>query len=104
MQIQFNTDNNIQGSEALAESYRSKVENSLSRFSERLTRVEIYLSDLNSHKGGQDDKRCVLEARPNGIDPITVTHQAATIDQAFTGAISKLKNALSNALGKLEAR
>lgn len=104
MQIQFNTDNNIQGSEALADSYRSKAENSLSRFSERITRVEIYLSDLNSHKSGQDDKRCVLEARLNGIDPITVSHQAATIDQAFTGATNKLKNALETALGKLESR
>lgn len=101
MQIQFNTDNTIKGSEALAESYSAKLENTLSRFEERITRVEIYLSDLNSQKGGPDDKQCVLEARLNGIDPITVTHKAPTIDLAFTGAAGKLQNALDTAIGKL---
>lgn len=104
MQIEFNTDNNIQGSEALAESYRTKVESSLSRFSERITRVEVYMSDLNGDKGGQDDKQCVLEARLNGVHPLAVTHQAPTIDLAFTGAATKLKNALASALDKLGAR
>lgn len=103
MQIQFNTDNNIAGKEETAQKFSSKIEQALDRFGERITRVEIYLSDLNSHKEGQDDKRCVLEARLNGLEPITVTHQAESIDFAFNGARDKLKTAIENKLGKLKS-
>jgi ribosome-associated translation inhibitor RaiA len=101
MHIQLNTDNNITGSEELTERYRSKLEGSLSRFGDRITRIEIYLSDMNSHKGGKDDIRCVLEARLNGLDPIAVSDQAESVDFAFNGASDKLKSAIESTIGKL---
>jgi ribosome-associated translation inhibitor RaiA len=99
--IQVNTDKNIEGSEELARKVRATVEDALSRYSDRITRVEVHLSDENSHKSGQDDKRCMIEARVEGRSPTAVTHQAATLDQAVDGAADKLQRALDSALGRL---
>lgn len=101
MHIQFNTDNNITGSDALASRYISEIENSLMRFDDRITRIEVHLSDTNSHKEGTADKRCLLEARLNGLDPIAVSHEAESLDLAVNAATDKLKRALDTKLGKL---
>jgi ribosome-associated translation inhibitor RaiA len=73
----------------------------LSRFRERLTRVELHLSDENAHKGGQDDKRCMMEARIKGQQPIVVTNQAASMNEAVSGALDKLKRSVESALERL---
>lgn len=101
MQVQVNTDKNIEGDEALVQQAESTVEDALSRFGNRITRVEVHLSDENSHKGGSDDKKCMMEARPTGMQPLAVTHSAGTLDEAIDGAASKLKRLLSNSLGRL---
>lgn len=62
MQIQFNTDNNIRGSEELRAPQEQTISRSLDRFCDRITRLEVHLNDENSHKGGVD-RRCMLEAR-----------------------------------------
>jgi ribosome-associated translation inhibitor RaiA len=78
------------------------VESALSRFSDHITRVEVHLNDENSDKkGGNDDMRCMMEARLEGRQPITVTHQAATLDQAVDGAADKLAGLIESTLGRL---
>jgi len=105
MQIQVNTDGNIEGNEALATQVSSTVESALSRFSEQITRVEVHLSDENSgKKGGNEDMRCVLEARLEGRQPVAVTHQAETVDRAVDGAADKLTSLLESTLGRLRDR
>jgi ribosome-associated translation inhibitor RaiA len=102
MQIQLNTDGNIEGHEELATQVSSVVESALKRFSDRITRVEVHLSDENSDKkGGNDEMRCVMEARIEGRRPIAVTHQAATLDQTVDGAADKLTRLIENTLGRL---
>ena len=102
MQIQLNTDHNIEGHEALAAQVSSVVEIALSRFSEHITRVEVHLNDENSDKkGGNDDIRCLMEARFEGRQPIAVTHQAASLDQAVDGAVDKLTRLIESTLGRL---
>jgi len=84
MQIELSTDGNIDGRDALATQIDEVVKNALSRFSDQITRVEVHLSDQNSDKkGGDDDMRCMMEARLEGRKPIAVTNHAATVDQAF---------------------
>ncbi len=100
MQIQINTDRNIEGHEALATQVSGVVESALSRFSAHITRVEVHLSDENSDKSGQKDKRCMLEARLEGRQPIAVTHQDATVDLAVDGAAGKLTRMIESALGR----
>ena len=102
MQVQINTDRNIEGREALAEHIRGAVESALSRFSDHITRVEVHLSDETSDKkGGNDEMRCMMEARIEGRQPIAVTHQAASLDQAVDGAADKLTRLIESTLGRL---
>jgi ribosome-associated translation inhibitor RaiA len=63
--------------------------------------VEVHLSDENSHKSGQMDKRCVMEARLEGRQPSAATHQAATLDLAIDGAADKLARMIESTLGRL---
>jgi hypothetical protein len=79
------------------------VARALERFAERLTRVEVYLRDVNAAKGGID-KHCVLEARLRGLDPVTAGHRAGNSLDALTGAVGKLERALEHRLGRLGER
>ena len=101
MNIQFNTANSINGSETMNTRLSEIIAEKLSRFSDYITRIEAHLSDSNGQKEGQNDKQCVLEARLEGLQPIAVTSNANTYDEAVTGAISKLKSSLDSTIGKL---
>lgn len=104
MKIQINTDNLIAGHEELAEQAKATVESTLGHLAEHITRVEVHLSDENSDKGGSHDKRCMMEARLEGHQPIAVTDEAETINQALDGAAEKLKHFLDHTLGRLDSR
>lgn len=104
MQIQVNSDNHIQGNIRLEQWVRSTVESTLDRFDDGVTRVEVHLRDENGDKPGPHDKRCQMEARPKGHHPISVTHKAATLEQAIEGAALKLNNALEHFYGKLRSK
>lgn len=101
MKIQLNTDVHIEGTEALAAQVTNTVEHALDRFSEHITRVEVHLSDENGGKSGQQDQRCMLEARLEGRQPVAVTDHAATLEQAVHGAAQKLSHLLDSTLGRL---
>ena len=103
MKIQINTDDNIEGGNEFFRNVTALVESVLGHLAEHLTRVEVHLSDENSEKGGSRDKRCMMEARPEGHQPIAVTHAAETIDLAIDGAALKLKKNLDHAFGRLVA-
>jgi len=102
MHIQVNTDNHIEGREALVARIEAAVMSSLDRFSEHITRIEIHLSDENGVKNGQNDKRCLMEARLEGRQPTAVTCQADTLEQAVAGATDKLKRSLASTLERLD--
>jgi len=102
MIIQINTDKNITGSDETSASIESTISEALNRFSGKISRLEVHLSDENSQKEGLSDKRCMLEARIEGMQPIAVTNQAGTMEQAIDGAIEKLKASLQTILGKLK--
>ena len=104
MKIQINTDRNVDGHEAWAHEVEATIESALARFGEQLTRVEVHVSDVNSDKFGTADKRCMLEARLAGLQPIAVTDEAATVDEAIQGAAGKLVRTLDSTLGRLGAR
>ncbi len=102
MQIQVNTDKNVEGSEELTRQVEMVVEGSLGRFSDWITRVEVQLSDESSGSKARDnDKRCVMEARPASLQPISVSHQGATLDQALKGCAKKLARLLNDTAGRL---
>jgi ribosome-associated translation inhibitor RaiA len=103
MQIQVNTDRHVEGGEPLKEKVSDVVSRSIDRFSERVTRLEIHLADVNSGvRSGPDDMRCTIEARLAGMRPISVTHNAATIEQAVAGAADKLETTLRRTVERLQ--
>jgi ribosomal subunit interface protein len=102
MTIQINSDNNIKGTEGLSSFVESTIADTLKRFDNHITRIEVHLNDENSHKSGVNDKRCMLEARLEGMQPIAVTAHGDTIHEALKGALTKLKSSLDTALGKLQ--
>jgi ribosome-associated translation inhibitor RaiA len=103
MLVNVSTDNYIQGSAELRSEIESILEDALRRYGDRVTRVEVSLTDQNSDKKHSgDDMRCVLEARLAGLQPISVTCDAPSLDQAIDGAVDKLLAALRTRLGRLD--
>ena len=103
MQIQINAPS-IEGRDRLAAHVEAEVRDALSWLSDRITRVEVHLRDENADKGGADHKRCVMEARLRGRQPVVVTHHAATLEQATGGAADKLKALVKSVVGRLRHR
>lgn len=101
MQVQVNTDRNINGGDGLSERVGGMVGDALERFSDQVTRVEVHLSDENSRqKDGGDDKKCVMEVRLAGRQPVAVTHHATNVELAVDGAAEKMKRLLDSTLGR----
>ena len=100
MQIQVNTDDNIEGRDTLSAQVEAGIRDGLSRFAAQITRVEVHLSDENAGKGGDDDKRCLLEVRVTGQQPIAVTHQSGTVQEASEGAVQKMVRKLQSLFGR----
>jgi ribosome-associated translation inhibitor RaiA len=72
MKLQFNTDKNIQGTESLKTIVSEKINHGLKHFADKITRIEVHLSDQNADKTGPEDIQCKIEARVEGMQPIMV--------------------------------
>ena len=101
MQIQVHSDNHIEGSARLTDWVSANVADKLARYDDELTRVVVHLNDENGAKAGAQDKRCQIEARPKGLQPVSVSHKAETLELAIEGALDKLHHALDHLFGKL---
>ncbi len=105
MQIQVNTDNNIDGNADLIQEAEEILGRVLARFADKLTRLEVHLSDEDgTSKSVGADKKCVLEARIEGRPPTSASDMAPTTGQAVNGAARKMVRVLESELGKLGNR
>lgn len=102
MQVQFNSDSSVMGTENVAERIEAMLHDKFARFEDRLTRLEVHVSDENARKGGGDDKTCMIEARPRGGKPIGVTEHAAKVDDAARKAANTMVQRLERVLGKAD--
>lgn len=98
MHIEVSTDTRVT---ANVPDITAKIESGLSRYRDRLTRVEAHLSDVNGPKGGTD-ARCAMEARPAGHQPVAVTSDAGTPEEAVKGAVEKMDRLLKSAFDRLD--
>ena len=104
MLVQVHTDPHIQGGASLQDWVKTEVGGSLERFQPQLTRVEVFLSDLNSHKPAQNDqsdKQCKLEARWAGLDPIVVSKTTDNVKTAVGAALDALILTLDSRIEKM---
>ncbi len=102
MQIQVNTDHHIDGHARFQKHAEAVIGAALARFADRVTRVEVHLSDENgTGKGGKDDHRCLLEVRMANLQPVTASHSAANSEDALEGALDKLERVIDGTLGRI---
>jgi len=102
MQFQFNSDSSVMGTANVAERIETMVREKLSRFEDKLTRVEVHVTDVNGSKHGADDKHCTIEARPRQGRAIGVTGKADAVDDAARRAANTLAQRLERVFGKSE--
>ncbi|WP_430400467.1 HPF/RaiA family ribosome-associated protein [Flavobacterium sp.] len=101
MLVQINTDKNIEGYSRMNDFFSGEIKKELDRFDSKVTRVEVHLGDENSDKFGTNDKRCLIEVRVEGKNPIAVTTHSNTIEKAFYEGVVKIKRSLDNTLEKM---
>ena len=102
--IQIYADNQVESDAERNLRLEEQVRQRLARFQDRITDVEVHVSDLNGSKGGHGDLRATLEARVNGIPPIAVAEEGTNVDRAVIGAAKKAVRALDHQLGRLADR
>jgi len=98
MKIQVNGDHNILVNADLRHFVEHEVGRLLERFAMRLTRVEVHLTDVDNKKTGKRDKRCLVEARPAGARPLTVSARAVNTPYAVDEALRKMRSCLAASL------
>jgi hypothetical protein len=104
MQVIVNTDHNISLTEDSTGDIESSVEAALAHFGSHLTGVEVHLSDESAGRSTGADISFRLEVRPEGRNPKFATDNAATVDEALSGALTKMKHVLDSTFGKLDQR
>jgi hypothetical protein len=100
MLIEIRTNGSVEEAETLSDQVNKIVQSTLDRFKDRIRRVDVHLSDVVSNKSGHDDKRCMMEARLVGCEPIVVTQQATSVDQVVHDAAHTLKKSIESVLGR----
>lgn len=101
MTIQFNTDKNLTVHEEFNSKLTALLEKKMNRFSDNITRLEVHLSDDNGGKFGQNDKKCLLEARIEHRSPVAVSAEGSSYETAVEGAVEKMRSALDTIFGRL---
>ncbi len=100
MEVLVHTDSKIAAKPDLERHVRDVLASRLARYSVRLTRVEVGFNEENARAIGVPDRRCTIEARPAGKDPVAVSADAVELGLAFDGALDKLVAVLDRRFGK----
>lgn len=105
MQVIFHADHHTDGSSATSDHLAKSVNEALSRFGERVTRVEAHLSAADgTSRAGTRDIHCTLQASVKGADTVLVKDQARSAHQAIEGALRMLKRAVGAAVARQDPR
>lgn len=104
MQLMINTPDEFHASrEALEEHARRELKGIERRFGEWLTRIELFVRDASGPTGAPL-RECRMEARPRGLDPVSVSNTGSDVFVAISGAADKLEKALTRLRGRHRAR
>jgi ribosome-associated translation inhibitor RaiA len=101
MQIHINTDNTIDGHAPLTTHAEAVVNETLSRFSDRISHVEVHLSTVNDHKKTGGEFHCLMDAKIVGHQPIVASETANSVHQAIRGAAERLRRTINSTFGRI---
>lgn len=90
MLIQINY-GDIQGSETIEQHIHEQVDKALGNLGEQVTRVEVHLRDDKQKRDAHNDKRCTMEVRLAGMEPLVVEDRGADIYAVISQAADKIK-------------
>jgi len=90
----------IEKTDAIDAHIAAAVQGAVGRFGDRVTRVEVHVGDVNKGKGGPDDKRCMMEARPAGEQPVAVEAVGVDLYSVITDASGKLARVVGKKLDR----
>lgn len=99
MDIEINTAEGTERSDALDQHIQSKLGRMERLFGDRLTRVQVFLKDINARKGGFDQS-CTMEARAAGLEPIAVEATDTDMYLSVRDAAGKLEKAIEHRIGR----
>lgn len=102
MEIIINSDSNITVTEVFTQRTSESLNKRFKHYLAHITRMEMFLSDTNSSKSGDMDKKCVLEARIKGQKPHAATAMDGNLEIAIISAMDKMENILRTEIGKLK--
>lgn len=97
MKIKINMDNGKTPKETFIGPLIKIIEHNLIVYSYRITTLKVHLSEENDTA---EDRRCMLEARVEGLKLIVVTSTAETHKQAVQEATDKLNKVLHELLNR----
>jgi ribosome-associated translation inhibitor RaiA len=95
---------NIDHSDALETQARAAVETLAQRYAGRITRVDVFIEDVNSHKGGKDDQRCLMEAHIAGLTNIAAEARGRDPYLTVADAADKLARAIESRVDRANVR
>lgn len=90
MIVQYNTDKAINGSEEKQDYYRDLIKKKLKKYQSHISKIIVHVADENGPKNGNNDMRCLIEARVEGYQPIAASDHANSVEHAVVGAVHKL--------------
>lgn len=89
----------------MTEHVQGLVRQALTRFGQRVLRVDAHLSDADgSARSGPDGIHCTLQAQLIGTDTVVVKSQAGNAHVAVADAVHKLKRAVGTAIARHDPR
>jgi len=102
MQIKVNTAE-TSVTDALHQRVVDRVTRAVRHVGRTVTRVEVHLRDDKRGRRGQDDRRCLMEARLAGHDPLVVEASGRDLYRTIDRASEKLARALDRAVQRRAA-
>lgn len=93
-------------SAAIERRVHQQVYRAVSRFGEDVLAVDVYLSDINGPRGGED-KKALMRASLRGLPPVSVSTEHRDLYVAISRNAKRLRRSLRRSLRKsrrIEAR
>lgn len=97
IQVQFENENQTENDQELSAHIDATIKRATSHFRDRITSVAVHLN--KKHIVSDNNKRCTLETKLEGLQPIVTSYNSESFDHAVEGAAATLKATLAKDFG-----